>query len=716
MIDTSVTIVSAVFLSCLVAVATISDVLQTYDWQEHIADDYPKYWFAYEIKFVEERLKSLMKTDVVQILHGMNEKLHIFCLMKYHKYQIEYGSIGWEVLYVTDPLLTKKIEIGSFPSDLSLGMVKESTKSWIFSITGKASMLIQCPVFRVYGHYYLCSSDFIIDEDPELFAADMRHTLCGLLSGIIIHTLYTHVRCAVRVKPTDVFSVLAVFDMKSPDLIFSNLHLNFSSGHIWGSMFVFKTSVCVTSVHVMVTKSYRVILFLLTRSHTEIYDGPGALSPRVLPTGDSVTCSTFQCILLIELQTNETVDKTNQTAYRYTEAAISASVIKSVIIEADAIEHNVKSYSSPKKQAPLHSLDIFLTSSSCHVTVVLKAEYFRGMEHPACLYGGVALIDSNEDKVEEIANFCWKNNNNFNFEKIMYSNRNTMLLVTYMYNQYLKFLDISFRISATCCEVLKFDVCESLSKNRNEIILYDLLLSGKITIGEFHEGQTKGGVDLKISADVCTMVQLFVKHNFYCSFPHLLHKYFHKIKMVVTGEQSLSAYLQYNLTGVFSSMGHIGFTLMNPEQESHLKVGGTAFNFDNNSTSHFVALNTESQVVLNLSLFDWLVNEHSGTYHVIRIQPHYKSSIFYNFAFSSTNLAHPGSLFFELAMWGAYSWIHVDVTPKKGHSQDMLLICQTPKRLPVIVQDSSLLLTVTRMSNNHADLQLIVNVTLMVNE
>ncbi len=720
MIFKSVRFASAALLSCIVTLAKLSDVLQTYNWQEDIAEVYPKPWFMYTIKYISRRLKQIRKANVVQMLEGMKETLHKSYVTKHFEFEISHGSIGWEDL-ITALLFTKKVEIGKVPSDLSLGLVKESTKTWNFRIMHTSRLLIQFISLRVYGHYHLCSSDVLIEEHSQLLSVDRGHRLCGLQSGFILYTLHPYVKFGVRAKPTDVFFVFAFFDMISPEVLFNNLYLNYlpeENRNSWGTIFVFQASVHVTSIHVVVRKFCRVTMFLLsTRSHVELFDGPGALSPRVLPSSDSVTCSTFQCIILIKLETNQT-EQINQTAYyRYIDTIISAQNVELVAVGSEVVEHDVKYHSSPQKQAPLHSLDVFHTSMGSYIKVVLNAEHFKGMEHPECLYGGVALVDSNEYKFEEIATFCWQNNNNFNFQKIIYSNRSTILLVSYMYYQYLSFLHVSFKMSATSCKVLKIDVCETVAKNRNQMILNDLLLSGKITIGEFYEGQMKGEADMKLTVDVCTIVQLFVKHNDYCSVPYSLHRYYHTMKMLVvkSGEKSLSdSLLHHQLSGVCSSMGLLGFSRVNPEQESHLKIAGTRFNFDNKSTSHFMALNTESQMVLNQSLSDWLVDEYSVT-HVIRIQPKYNDGLYYNLAFSSVNLAHAGSLFFELAMWGAYSWIHVEVTPKKGHSQDILCVCHTPKVLPAIIQDSSLVLTVSEVLSDKEDLQLNIHVTLMVN-
>ena len=96
------------------------------------------------------------------------------------------------------------------------------------------------------------------------------------------------------------------------------------------------------------------------------------------------------------------------------------------------------------------------TSHGFFIKVETKSFIYQGYNSSECAFGGLAAYDYINGTHEELIHFCTTQDSSRQHRNV-YSSSNTLILILYSYNYYLKLLKINLSASTTKCKKITID-------------------------------------------------------------------------------------------------------------------------------------------------------------------------------------------------------------------------------------------------------------------
>ena len=217
----------------------------------------------------------------------------------------------------------------------------------------------------------------------------------------------------------------------------------------------------VVSFHIQVSKLEIIILHVKSvQDVSEIYDGPGVFSPILkhfqLNTFRTVYRSTTFQILLFHQNENKT--STTHDFNITSNKCLNKTMLKLRTMEPGTFTTIIY---PQQKLCGFETVCVLRieTSYELHIKIKTKGFIYKGHNSSSCSFGGFAVYDYIHEEYREERPICTTQDNS-NIHRNMYSSSNELMMVFYLFKQYIDLLFMSFLVSTTKCQIIIRNVCE----------------------------------------------------------------------------------------------------------------------------------------------------------------------------------------------------------------------------------------------------------------
>ncbi len=191
-------------------------------------------------------------------------------------------------------------------------------------------------------------------------------------------------------------------------------------------------------------KIHQVLLQLSSKIAHAVYDGPGLLSDKLRFTQDLCLCSTFQCILQMNMRSTKLSKITRTLSYKA--KIVSFSVRMQIYKDTDLKIPEFYCITRPCAMS-------FRAGKDAQVNVSVSQLDYQGLEDPACRYGGLSAVEYLNKDIKEGITLC-KND----FQRNIYPHTLTLFLILFWYKAY-STITVKLAVSPTPCKLVQINVC-----------------------------------------------------------------------------------------------------------------------------------------------------------------------------------------------------------------------------------------------------------------
>ena len=94
-----------------------------------------------------------------------------------------------------------------------------------------------------------------------------------------------------------------------------------------------------------------------------------------------------------------------------------------------------------------------------HIKIETKGFIYKGRNSSSCSFGGFVVYNFIHEEYREESPIC-STQDNSNIHRNMYSSSNKLMMVFYLFKQYINLLFMSFLVSTTKCQIIIRNVCK----------------------------------------------------------------------------------------------------------------------------------------------------------------------------------------------------------------------------------------------------------------
>ncbi len=272
----------------------------------------------------------------------------------------------------------------------------------------------------------------------------------------------------------------------------------------------------------------------------EVFDGPGVLStainPQYVQGFHQYTTSTFQCLI------HALVFKRHPIYLHFLEHSHNK-------FSTSFVNSTSPVYFSHKEQAKrdIHIETCRLeTHSALYLKLIVLDFVFEGDISTKCTFGGATLYHWTNYTWTELSSLCRTQDETFQHKQI-FSSSNSVIIVYYSYQAYMKALSFNFSVLSTECEGVVVNVCDYDVLDGTDDLGTIVVIFGPPHKFRISVESNNHFLLVSILGDNCKVLQLFAETEEpirYC---------FTRIVPVIPQEGTS---VQLNVTGFFRSFYH----------------------------------------------------------------------------------------------------------------------------------------------------------------
>lgn len=410
-------------------------------------------WHKYISKFVAV---CLMKGKYIGLLFSLSEQQRqVFVLMKHTNKFVQLNRTSSTIAQIAGKL-----------------SLKISLKLFTCS---KYTLKLSCfYVFQFYLHDTLALNLSIVDlffssHPSDCFGGNLtiypksnqsvtRFYFCGQHSQFQVFPIFSKLRIILMTNRRYFYyfeSMFSVFEK-----FYRTTFQHYEPGMIYPAHIVFHTKfVSTISYYLLSNKTkYIKITDLGQDNHLEkVYDGPGKLSPQLVPTNGIIICKSFQCIFEISVPQHP-----REKSVKY--CAISQQVAEGIFVD-----NSTELHLSPGHCSKTFCVTIISTTPSFYVNATITEMVYVGKTlryneddfgSISCRYAGLFTVSSNlQEEEKEILSMCKNHSLHSHLSKSFYSTGNSFMLFMYWYHEY-SYINATVLVVMTRCNQVEINVCD----------------------------------------------------------------------------------------------------------------------------------------------------------------------------------------------------------------------------------------------------------------
>lgn len=328
--------------------------------------------------------------------------------------------------------------------------------NWVIALDRRLQVQISVVlIFTPTEKAFHCTQSFV-----KFFEEKQRgFSYCGFHSSFELFPTFRNITTQLYFRTTMTYKLKAFFSLCGESLKSGLPPENLKPDEIKVQSYLAAGGMSSVSFHIIGPKASIIIGELLFSAiDFKIHDGPGVLSPVIVSKKKQFSTTTFQCLLLVTVQTHENdfcAKKIQFARGKYIEGTHFSAIVGTTFVLPS---HNCQDN---------FCLLSVSTNGSLGISILVDLIVFWGNDTFTCLHGGLYVLDSlSNGSLSETLSLC--DNQTTSVKRKTFSSKSTVVIFLCWYKHYSD-ISISLHTETFSCQKIHIDPCV-LTQNCHKII------------------------------------------------------------------------------------------------------------------------------------------------------------------------------------------------------------------------------------------------------